>query len=89
METGRCGLRPVFIFVLDQNLVAVPAAEAIIEAADSFAPFETVVSARAVEVVAHFCSVYPVRIVANNFPLVRLSVGRAREEKSTTQYGRR
>jgi hypothetical protein len=93
METGRNCLRPVFYFLCWRSLVAVPAAEAIVVAADSFTPLEAVVRARVVEATTDFHFVEPGIVEANDATIVtisigRLCIGRAREEKSTTQYGR-
>ena len=85
MENGAQLFAPRFSFWSWLSLVAVPAAEAVIVAADNhWAPFETpVVDARAVKLA-----------IDNDFTaddtiaLIRLRVGCASETQSTTQYGR-
>jgi hypothetical protein len=101
METGRIGLRPVFLLRFKENLVAVPAAEAVVVAADkSFASLVApVVIARAVISATDIFMdpVVSVVIVADDaisipipiaIPLVGLGIWCACEAQSTTQYSR-
>lgn len=97
METGRIALRPVFTLRFRYDLVAMPAAEAIVVAtgkgfASLVAPG---VSAGTVESMTDDIFVNPVVIVAHHaisipavIPLVGLRVGCARETQSSTQYDR-